>query len=65
MDSNFIINKNIFTKLKKEYLSSKLDWSELVISKDLGIICVDVFYLDRFKLVDEKKWLLAKIKYGF
>jgi hypothetical protein len=44
------------------------NWLDFIKSKDLGIICVQAKSNssgDVYKLIDEKKWLLAKIKYGF
>ena len=70
MDSeryNFV-NKNIW-----KVLGSTLEWDNyqfggnwysFIESKDLGIVCVDVF-ADVYSITDEKKWLLTKIKYGF
>ena len=43
------------------------DWPDFIKSKDLGIICVQAKSNssgDVYKLIDEKKWTLAKIKYG-
>jgi hypothetical protein len=69
----------IYYVLRKEYAafinnravkyseSIKL-WNEFIQKKNLGIICIkatQVPYDDIYKIVDEKKWLLAKIKYGF
>ncbi len=32
---------------------------------DIGIIVTNKKNLNTFKIIDEKKWLLTKIKYGF
>ena len=69
MDSeryNFV-NKNIW-----KVLASTLEWEHRIFdnwysfieSKKLGVICVDVL-ADVYTIVDEKKWMLTKIKYGF
>jgi hypothetical protein len=43
-------------------------WDEFIKKKNLGIICIKSTYVgydDIYKIVDEKKWALSKIKYGF
>ena len=40
------------------------DWKEFIARKDLGIICTEVNKTVLYKIVDEKKWLIARIKYG-
>ncbi len=65
MDSDTFINKNIW-----EFLSStegwkyNYSWYSFIISKDLGIVCLDLF-ADLYSITDEKKWFINKIKYGF
>lgn len=47
----------------KEFLKHpiyKNRWSKFIESKDLGIILSDRNY----EVVDEKKWLLTRLKYG-
>ena len=39
-------------------------WQKYIKKQDWGIICVDFFY-DEYKITDEKKWFINKIKYGF
>lgn len=44
------------------------NWDDLIKSKDLGIIFIEVgqgLISHNYKIVDEKKWVLNKIKYGF
>ena len=43
-------------------------WKDFIKSKDLGIICLEATSTssgDLYKIIDKKKWLLAKLKYGF
>jgi len=62
MDSNVIENENIYNVVKVEYLTQPLNWNKFIKNKDLGVIhLVD----DEYKIIDEKKWLLSKLKYGF
>jgi hypothetical protein len=61
MDSDKFYTAEIYHKLSKEWIVYPRTWSDFIESKDLGIIDLGVLY----KIVDEKKWLLAKIKYGF
>ncbi len=64
MDSKYFSNNNILYTFHLEYMESKLYWVDFIKSKDLGIICLS--YLNhKYEIKDEKKWLLAKIKYGF
>ena len=62
MDSDTFINKTIYEYYSVE--SRFISWKEFIKSKDLGIICVDLL-ADEYTIVDEKKWALSKIKYGF
>ncbi len=75
MDSD-INPENIFDYFEDEWLktiysenvSSHKKWRLFIESKDLGIVCetscIDPS-LDRYEIIDEKKWLISKIKYGF
>lgn len=68
MASKYFFNKNILKTFRLEYmLESKLSsWKKFIESKDLGIICVSYSSLDdEYEIIDEKKWLLSKLKYGF
>jgi hypothetical protein len=48
-----------------EYVRSGILWTDFINSKkeDLGIICLS-WVGPKYKIVDHKKWTLAKIKYG-
>ncbi len=64
MDSDKIFydtQKRIFNTFKDEWAGRRMWWSFFINTKDLGIRyeCSDTY-----KIVDEKKWLLAKLKYG-
>ncbi len=44
------------------------NWKNFIEFKDLGIVCVrshSISSLDEYEIIDEKKWALTKIKYGF
>ena len=69
MDSDFIIKNDvaieIYNILYDECVESNINaWSKFIKSKDLGIISIS-YYDDLYRIIDEKKWALAKIKYGF
>ena len=69
MDSDFIIKNDvaieIYNILYDEYVESNINsWSKFIKSKDLGIISIS-YYDHLYRIIDEKKWALAKIKYGF
>jgi hypothetical protein len=63
MDSSFIRNKNIYDTLRHEWNQIDL-WRDFISSKDLGI-CFMTFVGDTYVITDHKKWMLAKLKYGF
>ena len=62
MDSNVIENENIYNFLKEEFLRTEWNWDKFIENKDLGIMH---FVDDEYEIIDEKKWALSKIKYGF
>ena len=62
MDSDTFTNRNIYLYFREE--SRFINWKEFIKSKDLGIICVDSLN-HIYKIIDEKKWLLSKLKYNF
>ena len=64
MDSNVIENENIYKILYSEYTVSECNYALFIERKDMGIISIDLTG-DFYKVVDEKKWLLSKLKYGF
>ena len=73
MDSdNIRIQPKMYPTFKKEWLSSHfIRWEDFIASKDLGITCFNktssidttIGFIE-YKIVDEKKWLIARIKYG-
>ena len=71
MESKIFINGLIAEKFGSEYIRDKtpsLSWKDFIKIKDLGIICVRSYpsaTQDEYEIIDEKKWLLTKIKYGF
>ena len=63
MDSDTFFNTKILIAVAKEFANSTYDgYKEFIVSKDFGIIHIKG---NDYKIVDEKKWLLAKLKYGF
>lgn len=64
---------NIYRKFGLDFAFSKenqnciinpfLSWRLYIKKKDMGILCINDMF--DYKIVDEKKWMLAKIKYGF
>jgi hypothetical protein len=55
---------------KKHYpesINSTASWINFIEDKNLGITCIKSSIHsedDEYRIIDEKKWLLAKIKYG-
>jgi hypothetical protein len=65
---------NVFTILTEEYFNTppesyikvndgKFAWENFIESKDLGIKAVGLS--NDYIIVDEKKWTISKLKYGF
>ena len=70
MDSDILKNDLIYENLKDEFRFKLqrepylyLNWLTFIKSKDLGIVFNN--NTDEYKIIDEKKWALNKIKYGF
>ena len=76
MGSDKFRNTLIYENLKDEFRikllnfnfpltdsKAKTVWNRFIESKDLGIISLS-YYDDEYRITDEKKWTLAKIKYG-
>ena len=71
-DYNFI--PEVYDVFEKEYKKSDLFYRAFINSKDLGLITTTTnanerdygkgIHCDYYKIVDEKKWMLVKIKYG-
>lgn len=70
---NTLIYENLNDEFRMKLLSfdfslsdskAKTVWYRFIESKDLGIISLS-YYDDEYIITDEKKWTLAKIKYGF
>jgi len=55
-------------KPKSPNNNMRLLWKKFIKSLDLGIECIQASEIpdgDVYKIIDEKKWLLSKLKYGF
>ena len=74
MDSeveNSKLNARLWRILHEEFLKNFSEdstydaWISFIEGKDLGLrVSVNEYYLV-YKIIDERKWLLAKLKYGF
>lgn len=55
------------TKVKKIIKKNPISWKTYISKKNLGIVVEQINHTDTFhyKVIDEKKWTLTKIKYGF
>lgn len=67
MDSDILKNDLIYENLKDEFRfklqrEPYINWLTFIKSKDLGIVFNN--NTDEYKIIDEQKWLLAKLKYG-
>ena len=68
MDSKRVVISQLYEKFKFEFFKNSLSWKEFIKIKDLGIICLRSYpspNQDEYEIIDEKKWLINKIKYGF
>ena len=73
MESKLFRCDKIYDVLEKEYFdfAGMLAWSPgfhnsfscFIKHKDMGILYIQNSY--SYKVVDHKKWMLAKLKYGF
>jgi hypothetical protein len=73
MDSEVVnskLNARLWRILHKEFLKNSSEdstydaWISFIEGKDLGLrVSVKGHYLV-YKIIDERKWLLAKLKYG-
>jgi hypothetical protein len=72
MDSNTFSNCAIYTSLRDEFIEFKdwNSWREFIDYKDIGIKVSgrnkksnNGYY--RYTIVDDKKWFITKLKYGF
>ena len=63
MESNFSCI-NFLLIFKDEFENSPLHWVKFFNSKqhETGVIVTDYTY--EYKVIDKRKWLLTKIKYG-
>lgn len=48
---------------RQSYRETKMSWRKYVESLDLGVVNHDNTHF--YEVIDENKWALAKIKYGF
>jgi len=69
LNENLFVDSNILTVLFDDYRSRHPHfpaWDDYIKSKNLGIIVMECAGSNSvYRIVDEKKWLLTKIKYGF
>jgi hypothetical protein len=62
-------NTKIFETLKDEFYRANpyVNWRDFIDAKDLGVVVShknnQLYYV--YIVLDEKKWLINKIKYGF
>ena len=68
MDSNILLPE-IYVRFSGEWqlVMEDMEWGCFVISLDLGVICDPKASAssDWYIVVDEKKWFLNRLKYGF
>ncbi len=63
-DETKCIYNTLSQEYKEKYLTYKYNfWFLFIKEKDLGII--PTMSTTRYKIIDESKWLLTKLKYGF
>ncbi len=65
---NALISQYRAIKTHPQQCSTTELWQNYINSLDLGIECIHSFEepeIDEYRIIDEKKWLLSKLKYGF
>lgn len=64
-----VFSRAIFDTFFPEYKTSSVyNWIDFIESKNIGLVCVTTNLYDPFwtyKIIDEKKWNYARIKYEF
>lgn len=71
MDSDCVINVDIWVYFRNKFYNSSFNgvygienkYKTFIENLDLGITTVSSAH--HYRIIDNKKWLLAKIKYGF
>jgi len=71
MDSDYVKNVNIWVYFRNKFHNSSFNgvygienkYKTFIENLDLGITTVSSAH--HYRIIDNKKWLLAKIKYGF
>ena len=65
MEYNSTFNAGMFDIFFSEWVESKLAWEDFITLKDLGLEYIRGRGEDeQYSIVDIKKWMMAKIKYG-
>ena len=68
MDCSEDLDDRLWTVFHKEYTHVK-HWTVFINQKDLGVLCSssvkDHTIVFNYKIIDEKKFLLSRIKYGY
>lgn len=64
MESNIVNTLKLYDAYKDEYEVSSLPWIKFFNSKhhETGVVVTDYSFV--YKVIDEQKWFLTKIKYG-
>lgn len=71
MNGDMYFIPEIYDRFEKEYNASPLWYTEFIEQKDLGVKTNNIptmygkgIHTDYYKILDEQKWFLNKIKYG-
>ena len=68
MESKIFKTNSVYDSFRKEWIAAySIVWSEFIEEKDIGIKAVEdsIFLVTHeYEVIDEKKWLIARIKYG-
>jgi hypothetical protein len=64
-------NKKVWLNLKQKFFDEveldgkeiSIHWKAFIDGLDIGINCL-TWVFDKYTIIDEKKWTVAKIKYG-
>ncbi len=52
----------IYFHFQKEFAECSLRYQEFIKTKDIGVVFV---HSNNYNIVDNKKWVFSRIKYGF
>lgn len=67
MGYNYVYNQKVYTTFYQAWIKSPYSWADYLAHLDIGLNLIN--YIEygehNFIIVDQQKWCLARLKYGF